>query len=204
MRRRIWAALALILLALSTTRAQEALSSKQRIADLEQLAALYAKNYAPYEWKRDALGFDLLRLTPWLQRVHHSDDLDFQEALIEYVASLNDAHDLIAFPTNFQASLNMALDIYDGKVLIDPINRTALPIAQFPSVIGDEVVTVDGVPVQNLIASFRKYAISATQRSTDRVAAARIVSRPQQLMPHPGDIPDTAAVAIRLASTGAT
>jgi hypothetical protein len=176
----------------------------QRIADLEQLASFYAKNYAPYEWKRDALGFDLLRLTPWLQRVHHSDDLDFQEALIEYVASLNDAHDLIAFPTNFQASLNMALDIYDGKVLIDSINRTALPIAQFPFVIGDEVVSVDGVPVQNLIASFRKYAISANQRSTDRVAAARIVSRSQQLMPHLGDIPDTAAVAIRLASTGAT
>src|SRR5687768_11802106 len=47
---------------------------------------MYAKNYGPYEWKRDALGFDLMRLTPWLQRVHHSDDLDFQEALIEYVA----------------------------------------------------------------------------------------------------------------------
>ena len=33
-----------------------------------------------------------------------TDDLDFQEALIEYVASLNDAHDLIAFPTTFSVS----------------------------------------------------------------------------------------------------
>ena len=168
----------------ATPRAQEALTREQRIADLTQLASLYAKNYAPYEWKRDVLGFDLMRLTPWLQRIHHSDDLDFQEALIEYVASLNDAHDNIAFPTTFSASLGMTVDIYDGKVLIDSINRTRLPVAQFPFVIGDELVSLDGRPVQELIQSFRKYAISANQRSTDRIAAARLVSRSQQIMPH--------------------
>jgi hypothetical protein len=92
-------ALFLLTLSVTTARAQDAMTRNQRAADLTQLANFYAKNYAPYEWKRDALGFDLLRLTPWLQRIHHSDDLDFQEALIEYVASLNDAHDLIAFPT---------------------------------------------------------------------------------------------------------
>ena len=125
-----------------------------------------------------------MRLTPWLQRIAHSDDLDFQEALIEYVASLNDAHDNIAFPTTFSASLGMTLDIYDGKVLIDSINRIRLPIADFPFVIGDEVISLDGRPVQEIIQSFRKYAISANQRSTDRIAAARLVSRSQQIMPH--------------------
>ena len=110
MHRRFWAALAFLVVAVSTPHAQDALSSKQRIADLEQLAALYAKNYAPYEWKRDVLGFDLFQLTPWLQRIQHSDDLDFQEALIEYVASLNDAHDLIAFPTTYFASLGFTVD----------------------------------------------------------------------------------------------
>ena len=96
---RLCAALLLVCLSGAVPRAQEAMSREQRNADLEALASMYAKNYGPYEWKRDALGFDLMRLTPWLQRVHHSDDLDFQEALIEYVASLNDAHDNIAFPT---------------------------------------------------------------------------------------------------------
>ena len=75
MRCRFWLALLLLALAVTTPRAQEALTSKQRIADLEQLAALYAKNYAPYEWKRDVIGFDLLRLTPWLQRIHHAGDV---------------------------------------------------------------------------------------------------------------------------------
>lgn len=200
MRRLTLVLLFLLTFPAATPRAQEAVSRDQRISDLTALAAMYDKNYGPYEWKRDALGFDLLRLTPWLQRIHHSDDLDFHEALIEYVASLNDAHDFIAFPTTFSASLGLSVDIYDGKVLIDAINRTALPAAQFPFAIGDELVSLDGVPVATLIQSFRKYGIAANQRSTDRNAAARIVSRSQQIMPHLPDIDDTALAVIRLAS----
>ena len=204
MSRRLWLAALLVALSVSTPHAQDAISSKQRIADLEQLVSFYDKNYGPYEWKRDVIGFDLLRLTPWLQRIQHSDDLDFQEALIEYVASLNDAHDLIAFPTTFFASLGFSVDIYDGKVLIDSINRLALPIAQFPFVVGDELVSVDNVPVQTLIESFRKYAIAANPRSTDRVAASRIVSRSQQIMPHIPDLSDAATIVVRLASSNMT
>lgn len=48
------------------------------------------------------------------------------------MASLNDAHDYIAFPTLFSASLGFSVDIYDGKVLIDAINRTTLPASQYP------------------------------------------------------------------------
>src|SRR4026209_1256640 len=104
----------LLTLSITTAYAQDALTRDQRISDLTQLASQYAKNYGPYEWKRDVQGFDLLRLTPWLQGIHHSDDLDFQEALSEYVASLNDAHDIIAFPTTFRASLPIGVDMYDG------------------------------------------------------------------------------------------
>ena len=202
--RRISVAVLLLTLVSAQPRAQDALTREQRIADLTQLASQYAKNYGPYEWKRDALGFDLMRLTPWLQRIAHSDDLDFQEALIEYVASLNDAHDLIAFPTNFSASLPLSVDIYDGKVLIDGINRTRLPLADFPFDIGDELVALDGRPVQDIIQSFRKYATSANQRSTDRTAATRLVSRSQQIMPHTPDLGTAASVVIRLHATGAT
>jgi hypothetical protein len=202
--RRLSVAALLLTLSLTTAHAQDALTRDQRISDLTQLASQYAKNYGPYEWKRDVQEFDLLRLTPWLQRIQRSDDLDFQEALIEYVASLNDAHDFIAFPTTFSASLPMSVDIYDGKVLIDSINRTLLPVAQFPFVIGDELVSLDGRPVQDIIQSFRKYEIAANPRSTDRAAASALVNRIQQFMPHAHELGDAATLVIRLAATGAT
>ena len=183
--------------------AQEALTTRQRDTDLVQLASMFAKNYAPYEWKRDVIGFDLYRLTPWLQRVHHADDLDFQEALIDYLASLNDAHTGIIFWSNFSASLPFTVDIYDGAVLIDSVDRTLLPAAQYPFDVGDELLALDGQPVQTLIAAFSKYSILANPRATARGAASAITNRVQQVMPHAPEIGDTAVASIRLGSAGA-
>src|SRR6476660_10265691 len=122
--RRVFVAVLLLTFSVMTAFAQDALTRDQRTSDLTQPASQYAKNYGPYEWKRDVQGFDLMRLTPWLQRIRHSDDLDFQEALIEYVASLNDAHDFVSFPSNFSATSGITTDIYAGKVLVDSINRS--------------------------------------------------------------------------------
>lgn len=201
---RFWFVVLMWTALVSAPLAQDALTARQRTADLNQLAGFFAKNYAPYEWKRDVFGFDLFDLTPWLRDIRQADDLDFQEVLIEYVASLNDAHAFIAFPTIFSASLGLSVDIYDGKVLIDAINRTALPASQYPFTVGDELVSVDGRPVQQLIRSFRKYAVAANRRSTDRLAASRIVSRSQQIMPHIPELGESADVTVRLASTGTT
>ena len=54
------------------------LTQDQKVADFLQLAGLYAKNYAPYEWKRDVIGFDALNAKPWLDQIAKSnDDLSF-------------------------------------------------------------------------------------------------------------------------------
>jgi hypothetical protein len=87
-------------------------------------------------------------------------------------------------------------------VLIDTINRTLLPQAQFPFGVGDELVALNGEPVQGLIESFRKITSSANSRSRDRLAAARIAVRPQNALPHASSVGDAAMASIRLASTG--
>lgn len=198
-------ALVAVLLAIEVAapRAQQSLTAGQREADLTQLASTYAKDYAPYEWKRDVIGFDLYRLTPWLQQIHQADDLDVQEALVEYVASLRDTHASIFFPSPFSAWLGFTVDIFDGKVLIDSIDRSLLPLAQYPFGVGDELVALDGDAVQSLIESFRKLTVSGNPRSRDRIAAGRIVRRFQQSLPHASQVGDTAAASIRLASTSA-
>ena len=174
------------------------LTPEQKEADFNVLAALYSKNYAPYEWKKQAFGFDLLHTGPWLERVRQSiTDLDFYDVCVEYVASLQDTHDAFFLPSDFVAALNLSLDIYDGKVLIDGISRARLPLARFPFVAGDEVVSVDGVAVDRLLEDFAKYAMQGNPRSTRRLAAARIATRPQSRMPHAPDVGDSATVVIR-------
>ena len=93
------------------------LTGEQKLADFNDLVATFDKNYGPYEWKKEAFGFDLLRIGPWLERVKATrTDLEFYEVMSKYVASLNDAHDLYSLPSSFFARLGFTVDIYDGKV----------------------------------------------------------------------------------------
>lgn len=177
------------------------LTPAQKASDLRQLAALYAKQYGPYEWKRDVIGFDLFDLQPWLDRAERmTDDMEFLDLLVEYVASLNDAHDVLTFPFTFTASLGFSADIYDGHVLIDSISRSTLPQDAYPFAVGDELVSVDGVPVAGWIERLKKYSTAANPRSTARAAAARITARSQSRIPWAYQTGDQATVVIRRAS----
>ncbi|MCX7605508.1 MAG: S41 family peptidase [Bryobacteraceae bacterium] len=174
------------------------LTAEQRAADLRMLAALYAKQYGPYEWKRDVIGFDLYDLRPWLERAATmKDDIEFFDLLVEYVAALDDAHDVVSFPFTFSASLPFTADLYDGRALIDSVTRSALPVSEYPIQIGDELLSVDGVSVQEWIRKLWKYSIAANPRSTARNAVARITSRSQSRIPWAFRIGDTAEVVIR-------
>ena len=134
-----------VLLVIVTTAAYGQLTPDQKISDFLNVAAVYDKNYGPYEWKRDAIGFDLLNVAPWIERVAATKtDLDFYEVMVSYVAALNDAHDNYALPSNFVARLNFGVDIYDGKLLVDTISRNRLPASEFPFVIRYELVSIDG------------------------------------------------------------
>jgi C-terminal processing protease CtpA/Prc len=189
---------ALLILVAVSFMASAQLTREQKIADFQNLAALYSKHYSPYEWKKQQFGFDLLDIQPWLQRAADSrSDLDFYDICIEYVASLRDTHDVFAIPSTFVASLGFSVDIYDGKVLIDSIDRSRLPVRDYGFEIGDELIEVDGKPVEQLLAEYAKYAIQGNERSTRRRAASRIVTRPQNRMPRAHQIGDAAQLVVR-------
>jgi len=168
----------------------------QKLLDFQQLAALYDKQYAPYEWKRDALGFDLLRLAPWLDRVRQTkNDIEFYEISAAYTASLNDAHTAFLLPSDFAADLGFDVDIYDGKALVEFIDSTTF--RAFPFRIGDELISVDGKSVADWLKEFGKYVALANPRSTDRYAASLITFRRQLFYPRTSEVGNTATVVIR-------
>jgi hypothetical protein len=181
------------------------MSVDQKIADFRQLAAVYAKNYGPYEWKRDVFGFDLFDLRPWLDRVRGTrTDLEFWNVCVEYVASLRDGHSSFLTPSTFLAYLPFGVDLYDGKVLVDEIDRSQLPRSLYPISVGDELVSVDGAAPEELIRDFARYMSTGNPLATRRLAAELIVFRPQIFMPLASKTRATALVAIRNWETGET
>ncbi|HEY2104796.1 MAG TPA: hypothetical protein VGH29_03385, partial [Candidatus Binataceae bacterium] len=187
-----------LLLTLVATLSYAQLTVDQKVSDFQSLAALYAKRYGPYEWKRDALGVDLFNVAPWLVQVQATkNDLDFYDVMSQYVASLNDAHDVYQLPSNFRADLNFGVDIYDGKLLVDYINRSRLPAAEFGFVNGYELVSIDGQDAQKLLDGLLRYQIAANPRSTRRLAAQLLTIRPQYLMARAPEIPEISVVLFR-------
>lgn len=158
------------------------LTQDQKVADFKGLVGLYDKNYGPYQWKIKAFDYDLLKIEPWLDQVYAStDDLSFYDICVRYVASLHDFHDEFTLPSLYEAYLPLTADIYDGKVLIDYVDTLALPPASFPISIGDEIVSVDGVSVQQWITELAPYSVNGEGNpvSRDRLAVATMLDRYQ-------------------------
>lgn len=170
------------------------LTEAQKVLDFQSLASLYAKRYAPYAWKKQLLGVDPLDIKPWLERVRNSkDDLEYFEIAGQYVAQLDDAHTSYVGPSRFFAYANFSVDIYDGKVLVEAISRTVLPADKFPFEVGDELVSVDGKPVEMLIDEYSKLQRMANPVSTRRAAADLLTFRPQYTVPRASELGETSS-----------
>jgi hypothetical protein len=186
------------------------MTADEKAIDFQTIAAPYAKWYAPYEWKRDVFGYDAMNLAPWIAEARATtNDLDYYGVVVRYTTQLQDSHARYRIPSSFYATLGLHVDAFfdegrkDSVILIDGISRGALPATQYPFQIGDELVSIDGVPVATLIASFTPYVNGATAEERMRVAAYYLTVRAQSVMPRAHEIGDYATLVVKRQS-GAT
>lgn len=174
------------------------LTEDQRVQDFQTLSSIYAKSYGPANWKFTSLGVNIFDIGPWLVRVRAAkSDLDYVQVAMEYVASFQDAHDAVSLTTNFFADLGLYCDLYDGKVVIDLIDRDALPKRSYPFVEGDELVSLDGRPAIDIGRELAKLEGWGNPRAQLRWAIDKITYRSQSNEPHAVDLPDISTVVIR-------
>jgi peptidase S41-like protein len=191
------AAIGVIAASMVAVPASAQLTAEQKTHDFENLAGIYAKRYAPHEWKKLLFGFDLLEIGSWLDRAAQSaDDLEFFELSLQYVASLDDTHSSYAMPSSFVASLGLAVDIYDNRVVIEAIDRTRLPAPQYPFQVGDALISIDDKSVEDWIAEFSRFFRRANPRSTRRSVADFLTFRPQSRVPRAIDLAYAATVVV--------
>lgn len=191
-----------ILAAVLPARAQT--TAEQRRVDFEQLAGGVAKTYAPYAWKIQAFGYDALQLKPWLERVARAkDDLEYYEICMQYVAALKDLHSGYFLKSDFVAELPIYVDLYDGKALVEYIDRGSLPASRFSFEAGDEVVSVDGVTPEVWMEYAGRLQSFANERATRRWALDQIAYRMQAVLPRAHEIGASASLVVKRAATGA-
>ncbi|MBM3760351.1 MAG: hypothetical protein FJW36_08905 [Acidobacteria bacterium] len=183
---------------------QAALTEEQRVQDFQSLSAIYAKSYAPANWKLQALGINIFETGEWIKRVRAAkNDLEHVKVLMEYAASFKDTHTSVTMESNFLADLGFYCDLYDGKVVIDVIDRFLLPRARYPFAEGDEFVSLDGVPAIEVARELEKEQGWGNPRATLRYAISSVTLRAQYQTPLAVHLPDESTVVIRRRS-GAT
>lgn len=172
------------------------LTPDQRRMDFLQLASLFWKQYGPYEWKRDAVGFDLAKVQPWLDRVAAAQsDLDYLEICHEYANSTKDGHVFFRTPSAFRATMPLDTDVYDGKVMIEFVGFAP---GRYPIRVGDEVISVDGQPVDEIVKSFYPFTgFGSNARAQRRWAADYLFFRPQSVLPKAINVPDESVVVVK-------
>ena len=174
------------------------LTEEQRVQDFQTLAGIYAKSYAPANWKILALGVNLFETDKWVKRVRAAkSDLEHVQILIEYGASLQDTHTGVSMLSNYLADLGFYCDLYDGKIMIDRIDRFLLPTRNYPFVVGDEFVSLDGRPVMDIAQELLKVEGWGNPRAALRYAIQGITLRPQASRPFAVDLPNESSAVIR-------
>lgn len=177
--------------------AQAQLSTEQRVADFQEIAAVVSKHYAFVEWKREAVRFNALDLAPWLERIRKAkDDLDFWEICAQYVASFQDSHSAFLLPSDYFATLGFSTDLYEGKVLIDQIDPDTFPEKDPPIRVGDEIISIDGKAVQDLINGIAAQLGDGNPRGRQRIAAALLTNHQQSYVPRAHEIGEKASLLI--------
>ncbi len=190
--------IAILTLLLSSTSLFGALTEAQRVQDFQSLAGLYAKSYGPANWKILGLGVNPFETDGWLKRVRAAkSDLEHAQILIEYGASLKDTHTGVRMRSNFLADLGFYCDLYDGKVMIDLVDRFILPARDYPFVAGDEFVSLDGKPAIEVARELEKLVGWGNPRAILRWAIQNITLRYQADHPFAVDLPAESTVVIR-------
>ncbi|HZU24603.1 MAG TPA: S41 family peptidase [Bryobacteraceae bacterium] len=173
------------------------LTTDQKVADFQYLAGVFAKRYAFYEWKKTAVKFDGLDLAPWLDKVRGTtDDLSFLQICAEYVAGYQDSHIAFLLPSTFTATDGITADVYSGKVVLDSIDRTLLPEKDYGFQVGDEIYSVNAVPLSRLLSTLSPIAGEANSLTSSRVAAGMLLNRSQERDPYANKIEKFANVEV--------
>lgn len=173
------------------------MSTDQRVADFQEIAAVVSKHYAFVEWKREGLRFDALDLKPWLERVRKAkDDLEFWEICSSYIAAFQDTHSAFILPSDYFATLGFSTDLYEGKVLVDQIDPETFPQQDPPIRAGDEIISIDGKAVQDLINVIAAQLGDGNPRSAQRFAAALLTNRQQAYVARAHEIGEKASLLI--------
>jgi hypothetical protein len=160
--------LSLCLLAAANPATARDLTPAQRLADFDQLVDMIRGSYGMLEHKKQTLGLDLdsLAATYRKQVEGLAGDTGFYDLLSAFLSELKDAHVGHFRPSASSSKLGFEVTRVEAKAIITAIDPKLLPKDRFPFAVGDELVALDGRPVERLVQELIPSHACGTEESS--------------------------------------
>ncbi len=198
---RIFANLAFALLLICQFQAgAQLLTLEKKFSDFDQLNASIQSYYGPLRFKQEVMNYDLesIKKAYEVKIGQTKGNRDFYYLLKQYIAEFHDGHFRSRVPTNYVKSLPIATEWVNGEILIDTVDREALPEKLFPFKRGDSVVGVEGIDVFEVVKELKSYRGAGFDLTETRSAARQLFNRRGAIVPVPEGEAVTFAIKSRL------
>jgi hypothetical protein len=162
------------------------LSPQQKEDDFLTIVAQYDRLYAPLALVTQDSGFNPLQVRPWVERARATaSDAEFYQLCRQYLARFGNTQDTLGLGRGalFNATLGFTVNYYDGALLIDSIDRNALPESAYPFQIGDQLLAVDNRSINRWLEALIPLVPAVNPGVKRSLAANLIVNRNVPLLP---------------------
>jgi C-terminal processing protease CtpA/Prc len=192
----------LLLVTLSLAAQARTLTKEQKLEDFRTMVSIINAGYGPLEYKMANKIVDITLLNAQMEQeiTKTTTDRDFYYSMVKYIAAYRDGHFGMQVPSTATATIPVSTDLVNGQVLITKIDRTKLPEAKFPFLIGDEIVSVDGELTKDYLDRVSLYIVDGNPLSQRRKTSWTIFFRRAARMPLP--TAKSVTVEIRHAASG--
>lgn len=155
------------------------LTAQQRESDFNQLVGQIRSSYGPLEYKQKVQNINVDQLVNQYRELilQAKSNQEFYNLILKFVAEFKDSHFSARVPSERAAKLPFYVDLVDGKVLIDAINRDKLPESKFPFQRGDEVVSFNSRPIMEVVNEMVPYMGQGYSLTAKRLATILLTGR---------------------------
>jgi C-terminal processing protease CtpA/Prc len=161
------------------------LTLEQKMSDLNELVGQIQSMYGPLVYKHAVRGLNVEDLrSRYVEAIKNTKtNAEFYYLMVRFVAEFNDSHFRATLPTDYTTSLGFNTDLIQNKVVIDEINRATLPEAKFPFSKGDEIISMNGKPVGEVLKELIPYMGQGYELTAKRKAAFILANRSASKVP---------------------
>lgn len=180
------------------------LQQEQMLNDLGFIQNVFQVAYAPLEWKRQQLGWNLEKqITEAKRKVRQKRTMtvrEYQGIIKDFCQSVKDYHVYPTFFSTESAELPFDIKSAEGKYYITWIEAKEAGEQPIPLSVGDEVISIDGQPIGEAVEAFRKREYSHNYAGTDQAFAELFFTQRKGKLGH--EVPEgTVLLMIKPAGT---